>query len=75
MKKVIYVEEGIYIVQKEILRTIKGADRDMKIWCANGETPGYSEDYEKAKEEADRLNRENDRKDIRYVVNEVPRLL
>jgi hypothetical protein len=74
MEKIIYVEEGIYIIQKQVLRTVKGSDRDMKIWCANGEDFGYSEDYEKAKKEADRLNKENKRKDIRYEINEIKAL-
>lgn len=71
MEKIIYIEEGIYIIQKEILRIVKGTDRDMKIWCANSETYGYSEDYEKVKTETDRLNEENKSKDIRFVINEV----
>jgi hypothetical protein len=74
MEKIIYVEEGIYIVQKQILRIVKGSDRDMRIWCANGEDLGYSEDYEKAKKEANRLNEANKNKNIRYVVNEIKEL-
>lgn len=74
MEHIIYIEEGIYIVQKEILRTIKGSDRDMKIWCANSENYSYSEEYDKAKKESDRLNILNKSKDIRYMVHEIKKL-
>ena len=74
MEHIIYVEEGIYIIQKEILRTIKTKDRDMRVWCANSEQFGYSTDLEKVEIEANRLNKENINKDIRYTVYEVKEL-
>lgn len=75
MEKIIYVEEGIYIIQKEILRTVKGTDRDMKIWCANSENYGYTEDSKKAQKAVNKLNSGNKRKDIRYVIVEVKALV
>lgn len=74
MEKVIYIEEGIYIILKEVLRTIKSSDGDMPIWCANGETYGYSMDYEKIKKESEKLNRENRKFSVRYTITKVKEL-
>lgn len=65
----------IYIIQEECLRAIKGEHRDYWIWCPLEATYGYTDDYEKAEKELEKLNSENERDDIRYVINEVERMV
>ncbi|KEI01582.1 hypothetical protein [Clostridium botulinum] len=70
----IFVEEGLYFIQKEILRTVKFEDRDLKIWFGNGEFYGYSDNYTKIEIETSKLNSKNKNKDVRYVIQEIKEL-
>jgi len=61
---------------KEVLRldcSIK--DYPMQIWCGNGENKGFTDDYEMAEKRCAELNSENKCKEIRYVIQEVEKII
>lgn len=66
----------IYVIQKEVLRldcSIK--DYPMQIWCGNGENKGFTDNYKMAEKRCMELNRKNKCKEIRYVIQEVEKMI
>lgn len=47
----------------------------MQIWCGNGENKGFTDDYEMAEKRCAELNSENKCKEIRYVIQEVEKII
>ncbi|CAM2078052.1 MAG: hypothetical protein NSGCLCUN01_02241 [uncultured Clostridium sp.] len=63
--------DDIYFIEKEFLRTDVTTGKEMRIWCGNGQTYGYSYCLEVVDEECKRLNKENKYKNIRYSIRNV----
>lgn len=61
----------IYFIEKEFLRTDITTGKQMRIWCGNGQTYGYSVYLDIVDKECKKLNKENKHNNIRYSIREI----